>query len=58
MKHTHAVAGLGGATHDRLGRFQAVGFGHPAIPAVVAPAVEEVNLLFVCCPAPWWNYLG
>src|SRR5271154_6425964 len=39
LKHTHAVAGLRGAAHDRLGRFQAVGFGYPAIAAVVAPAI-------------------
>jgi hypothetical protein len=37
-----------------LGLFQAVVFGH-----VIAPEEELlVKLLFVCCPALWWNYLG
>jgi hypothetical protein len=49
LKHGHAVAGVWGAAHDRLGRFQAVGFDHH---------LAVVNLLFVCCPALWWNYLG
>ena len=49
LNHGHAVAGLWGATCDRLGRFQAVGFGN---------LLAVVNLLFVCCPALWWNYLG
>jgi hypothetical protein len=49
LNHRHAIAGLWGATHDRLGRFQTVGFGH---------LLAVVNLLFVCCPALWWNYLG
>jgi hypothetical protein len=49
-----AVAGLWAATHDRLGRFQAVFFYHGIAP------VEEllIKLLFVCYPALWWNYLG
>jgi len=58
LKHVHAVARLSSAAHNRLGRFQAVAFGHAlAIAVVVAPEVVVVNLLFVCRPALWWNYL-
>jgi hypothetical protein len=53
LKHVWTVAGLSGAAHDRLGRFQAVMFGH-----VITPEEELlVKILFVCCPALWWNYL-
>jgi hypothetical protein len=54
LKHAHAVAGLWGAPHDRLGRFQAVGFSHRvASTVVVSPGVAVVHLLFVYCPALW-----
>jgi hypothetical protein len=59
LKHVRTAAGLSSGAHNRLGRFQAVGFGHPlAIAVVVSPPVIVVKLLFVCCPALWWNYLG
>jgi hypothetical protein len=59
LKHLHAVAGPPSAADNRLGRFQAIVFGHSlAIAVVVAPEVVVVNLLFVCCPVLWWNYLG
>jgi hypothetical protein len=59
LKHVIRGAGLSSGTHNRLGRFQAVGFSHPlAIAVVVAPPVIVMKLLFIYCPAFWWNYLG
>ena len=59
LKHVITVAGLSTGTHNRVGRFQAVGFSHPLATTIVAtPPVIIVKLLFVCCPAFWWNYLG
>jgi hypothetical protein len=46
----YPCVGVGAAGHDRLRRFQAVGFSH-----VVPRGVVVIPL---CCPALWWNYLG
>jgi hypothetical protein len=48
LKYVHVVVGVAG--HDRLRRFQAMGFSH-----VVPRGVVVIPL---CCPALWWNYLG
>jgi hypothetical protein len=59
LKHVITVAGLSSAAHNRLRRFQAEGFSNPLATTIVpAPPVIIVKLLFVCCPAFWWNYLG
>jgi hypothetical protein len=59
LKHGHAVTGLSCVTHDRLGRFQAVGFGHRVdIAVVVGPDRVVFYYPFFCCPVLWWNYLG
>jgi hypothetical protein len=53
LKHIRAVAGLSSAAHNRLGRFQAVAFGHAlAIAVVVTPEVVVVNLLFCLLFSP------
>lgn len=58
LKHVQAVAGVSSGAHNRLARFQAVAFSYAlAIAVGAAPVVVVINVLFVCCPTLWWNYL-